>query len=91
MTRSRKHVRRSEQQWREILHRFESSGQSQREFCNAEGLTLASFARWCRRLQATQTRSAIDRRFVELSAPSVAPTWSIELELPDGSVLRVRP
>lgn len=91
MTRSRQHVRRSEQEWREIVQRFEASGQSQRQFCKSEDITLASFARWRRRLQATGTPAAIDSGFVELATPSVAPSWSIELELPGGSILRVRP
>ncbi len=91
MTRSRPHVRRSEEEWREIVQRFEASGQSQHEFCKSEGLTLASFTRWRRRLQASATPAAIDHGFVEIARACTTPTWTIELELPGGGVLRVRP
>ena len=43
-------VRRSEQQWIEILRRFESSGLGSRQFCHRDGLPLSSLQRWKRRL-----------------------------------------
>lgn len=102
MPRSRPHVRRSEKQWREILARYESGDLSQREFCSAEGIALASFLRWRRRLGSTATpsrpRTAPKRRvaapespFVELVAAPSGESWAFELELPGGCVLRVRP
>lgn len=100
MTQRRSHVRRSQSQWREILTRYEVSGQSQRDFCRAEGLALATFLRWRRRLGSVSTARPVAEQsraqpavdpFVELGMSSEGRGWSIELELPDGFVLRVRP
>ena len=80
-------VRRSEQQWAEILRRFESSGLSAREFCSRDGVPLSSLQRWQRRQRAVPRA-----KFVELvsSAPTSvsAPTWSFEVSLPNGATLR---
>jgi transposase-like protein len=32
--------------WREVVERYESSGQSVSEFCKREGLCVSSFKRW---------------------------------------------
>jgi len=99
MTSLRRHIRRSEQEWREILSRYEKSDQAQREFCEAEEIALASFLRWRRRLghvavsshASEQRRSASPQSpFVEFLATPAEQTWSIELEFPSGCVLRVR-
>ena len=80
-------VRRNEQQWAEILRRFESSGLSAREFCSRDGVPLSSLQRWQRRQRAVPRA-----KFVELvsSAPTSvsAPTWSFEVSLPNGATLR---
>lgn len=94
------HVRRTEQQWREIFARYESSSDTQSAFCKAEGIALASFMRWRDQLGLTvaKRRAAPSRStspavspFVELTPASSGKAWSIELELPGGCVLRVRP
>lgn len=81
-------VRRSEDQWTEILRRFASSGQTSREFCRREGLALSSLQRWGRRLGALPRA-----RFVELVPEAGARTgaagWSLEVTLPHGVTLRV--
>jgi len=93
-------VRRTEQQWREIFARYESTSQTQRAFCQAEDIALASFMRWRDRLglAVAKRRPAPNRSaapaalpFVELAASPSGKAWSIELELPGGCVLRVRP
>jgi hypothetical protein len=82
-------VRRNEQQWTEILGRFEASGLRSREFCRRDGVPLSSLQRWQRRL-----RSVPSGRFVELvsSAPAAttaaATSWSFEVSLPNGASLR---
>jgi hypothetical protein len=99
MTSSIRRVRRSASDWRTILSHYEQSGQSQRDFCRAQGVALASFLRWRQRLGAGDAHSTVAQReglpaqansFVEFAA-APASTWSIELELPHGLVLRVRP
>ena len=80
-------VRRSEQQWAEILRRFESSGLSAREFCSRDGVPLSSLQRWQRRQRAVPAA-----KFVELVSPAPtsvpASTWSFEVSLPNGTSLR---
>ena len=88
-------VRRSIEEWREILARFEASGISQREFCRKEGLPLGSFSRWRRRLEGGETPHGLDTgRFVELT-PNPSPLTGLsggdmELLLPGGVQLRWR-
>ena len=82
-------VRRTEKEWTEILHRFESSGEEPREFCRREGLALSSLQRWRRRLGALPRA-----RFVELipekGAGTAAASWSLEVTLPHGVSLRLQ-
>jgi hypothetical protein len=80
-------VRRTEEQWSEILRRFHSSEEGIREFCRREGLALSSFQRWQQRLGSVPAR-----RFVELVPAALArmenPRWSLEVSLPLGVTLR---
>jgi len=80
-------VRRNEQQWAEILRRFDSSGLGSREFCRRDGVPLSSLQRWQRRL-----RSVPSGKFVELVSPAstrtAATSWSLEVSFPDGASLR---
>ena len=82
-------VRRTQQQWSEILERFEASGLSSREFCRREQLVVSSLQRWRSRLSRVPAP-----QFLQL-APASNPTapstnWALELELPDGMRLRLR-
>ena len=99
MTRPQHNVRRSAKAWRAIFDRYDASGQTQRDFCKAEGVALSTFLRWRGDLRpgvaspssATKHESApANSPFVELIAPTPAQSWTIELELPGGCVLRVR-
>ena len=80
-------VRRSEQQWTEILRQFEASGLGVRQFCERDGVPLSSLQRWQRRLCAVPAA-----KFVEImsSAPTsaAATSWSLEVSLPNGASLR---
>lgn len=93
---TRPYVRRSAAQWKQIITRYEHSDQSQREFCLTEGISLATFLRWRRRLGAQAVApprrdvSSPSGDFVQLTAPSPQAGWSIELELPGGCTLRIR-
>jgi len=83
-------VRRTEEQWREVLRRFEASGLSTRAFCQREGISASSLQRW-----RSRGDRALAPRFVELAPPratsAVSSTaWALELELPDGVRLRLR-
>ena len=86
-------VRRSPEEWRAIMSRFERSGQSYREFCMAEDLAPSTFSWWRRKLGRSGPNGVtVDTAlFVELTGDRpAAPAWDAELELGGGVVLRVR-
>ena len=86
-------VRRSPDEWRAILERFERSGQSHREFCLAEDLAPSTFSWWRRKLRRSGPNGvAVDGAvFVELAADRAESlTWDAELDLGGGMVLRLR-
>lgn len=80
-------VRRGEQQWTEIVRRFESSGLAARRFCDREGVPLSSLQRWQRRLG-----SVAPAKFMEIVAPvsrsNAIALGSLEITLPNGTTLR---
>jgi hypothetical protein len=82
-------VRRGEGHWKDVLRRFEGSGQSITAFCRQEGVPLSSFQRWRRRLGGEAVP-----KFVEIlpakAAQVPASSWALELALPNGAVLRFR-
>lgn len=43
----RARVRRNIKQWRDIIHRFEQSGQTRDAFCAEQSLALSTFSRYC--------------------------------------------
>ena len=84
-------VRRTESGWRELITRWQGSGQGVVEFCRAQEIQLTSFQRWRQRL--AQASAASD--FVAVTSAPTAPepvvaTWSLELTLPNGCTLRFR-
>jgi hypothetical protein len=89
--RSRESVR---QTWAERLARFAAAGQTTAQFCAAEGVSVASFYLWKRRLTAADlpTGAAISDpqagpRLVPVRLADPAP--AVELVLPTGAVLRI--
>ena len=81
-------VQRSAAQWSELIARYRQSGMGSRQFCEEEGLTLRTFAKWYRRLRRSETSKG---QFVEVKAPNVTTSpWAVEVELPNGVRLRVR-
>lgn len=85
-------ARRSAEEWRAILSRFERSGQGHRDFCLAEGLAPSTFALWRRKLGRASPKCASGDAalFVELTEGRPAAAWDAELDLGGGVVLRVR-
>lgn len=79
--------KRTEAEWRQILGRFEASGQSGREFCRAEGIELSSFQRWRRRLEGS--RAGCD--FVTVRpGPEASGSWALEIVLPSIGTVRLQ-
>ena len=84
-------VRRTEAEWRSILSRYESSGQSETVFCRRSKLARGTFVKWKRRLSQEPSPKPA---FVEWLAPVARPqapgpgASEFELVLPGGVVLR---
>jgi hypothetical protein len=78
--------RRTEAEWTELLSRLERSGLSLREFAEQEKVSVGSLQRWRGRLAASS-----GEQFVEVS-PASAPhlDWHAEIQLPSGTILRLR-
>jgi hypothetical protein len=85
----RRRVRRGRDEWQRLIDEHSESGLTQAAFCEAHGLSLASFGNWKRRLT---TAESIEQPWFELGALSEAgsSSWDIELQLGDGVCLRLR-
>lgn len=84
----RKRSRRTPDEWRRLVKRFEAAGVSQKRFCAAEGLNETTFRLWRSRVRSERTEAA---PFVEVvPVPASESPWAIELELPSGVKLRLR-
>lgn len=89
-------VRRTREEWRALVSRFEQSGQRREDFCAEMGIAVSTLRRWCSRFRQ-RARAAVSQApvFVELPAEekqlaaSVSP-WEVELQLGAGVVLRLR-
>jgi putative transposase len=89
----RRRSRRNADQWRELLDRFNQSGQTQEQFCTEHYLGLSTFGRWRKRLRRQLPMASSDALFVELEQNTPAPSvqsWDVELQLGTGMVLRLR-
>ena len=86
------HLRRSASDWQAILNRFASSGRSPVAFCRAEGLSRSTFDAWRRKLQSKKAPKIAAREFVEMTPASAHALsgWTVEIELPDGRLARLR-
>jgi hypothetical protein len=87
------YIRRSAEQWQEIMTAYEASGLTQESFCIRESLAPSTFYTWRQRLGGAKTIKPEKPLFVELSSsqPMQESThWDIELVLGDNIVLRLR-
>jgi hypothetical protein len=80
-------VRRDESEWRELIGAWKQSGQSARSFCHARGVQVASFQRWRQRLSEAYPKQDFLPVVTE-PTDTVAPSWSLEVKLPNGVSLR---
>ena len=86
-------TRRTASEWRTILGRFAKTNLSAREFCRRESINVNSFIRWRKKLETEMApeKHNDENRFVEVASNEGVPAfWSVEFELPDGRILRVR-
>jgi hypothetical protein len=88
-------VRRSREQWAQIIEQFERSGQSQEAFCLQQRLNVGSFRSWLYRLRSGSGPGKVARSATRLLPVRVAPVGAadeetvIELAVGDA-VLRIR-
>ena len=92
---TRRWIRRSRDEWCDLLARFEHSGQTREQFCIEQGVSLSSLSRWRQLLRDAGSRgpAAGEALFVELTPDAEAsrtPGWDVELQLGAGVLLRVR-
>ncbi len=93
---TQRRIRRSREEWRALVARFEESGQTREGFCSEMGIGVSTLRRWCSRLRE-RTPPAVSEApvFVELPAEEKRPCtavqpWEVELQLDVGVVLRLR-
>lgn len=79
------------QAWAERLARFPDSGLSPAQFCAREGVSLATFYAWKRRLAAADATSEAGSGPRLLSVRLAPPAPAVELILPGGAVVRLAP
>ena len=78
-------VRRSSEDWRELVREFEASGETLKAWCAGRGFSSKTLSNWRRRF-----RSAAPA-FVAVPAESgPPPALEVELDLGGGAVLRLR-
>ena len=89
-------VVRSTAAWQEIMNRFAASGRSSAAFCRAEGISRSTFDLWRGKLRSKASPKKplkkVSKEFVEVrpvSTPAIG-GWTIEIELPDGRLARLR-
>ena len=82
---SKGRVRRSRDEWNEIIARFAKSGLNQREFCHREKIKKSSFDRWRKRLAEKVRNDFVD----VTSGCGNSSSWIVEVELADGTIVRV--
>jgi len=85
---TKRRIRRSQTEWQQLIDDQTDSGQTQAAFCAANGISVASFQNWKRRLAAEVSPEP----WLELGtlAQQSTSTWDIELQLGDGICLRLR-
>lgn len=90
--------RRSKAQWQQLIDAQQSSGLSQKAFCQQEGLSIGTFTNWKRKLNddeesfipSADTGGPSSDPWIELPAGSPGNGhWDIELDLGNGVCLRL--
>lgn len=85
-------IRRTAEQWKQIIQEQQSSGLTQKAFCGMHNISLSSFSHWNRRLSAATDDNStgwidVTKELGGLSSSSAG--WKIELDLGNGVVLRL--
>ena len=77
--------------WRERLDRFERSGLTVQAFCRREGVAVATYYQWRRKMCDGAAQTA-PRSFLPITLARSGPIGGaerVEIELPSGSIVRL--
>jgi transposase len=82
-----------EQYWRQVLARWQTSGLTVRAYCQLHRISEQSFYWWRRKIQRPDRLRAefLPVRVVAEAVPSDGEGGAVEIVLPNGRCLRVRP
>ncbi len=87
MLRSTRRRSKSEPFWRDLIDRWQSSGQAVAAFCAANRVSQATFSAWRKRLAARDRSTA---RTAPAFAPiRIVPDPTAEVVLPSGLIVRI--
>ena len=78
-------VRRSSEDWRELVREFEASGETLKAWCGGRGLSTKTLSNWRSRF-----REGGAPAFVPVAESGPPPALEVELDLGGGAVLRLR-
>ncbi|WP_439509335.1 IS66 family insertion sequence element accessory protein TnpA [Marinimicrobium koreense] len=83
--------RRSTEQWQSLVHQWQQSGQSAKQFCKEQAVGYASFCQWRKRLTQTDETAAAgtsspEPSFIDLASLGASQPggWHIVLSLGGG-------
>lgn len=90
----RKPVKRSPEQWQQIMDDYERNDENQADYCKRHALSPSTFHGWRARVTKTDAIKPTSKTtdFIELASPSQAAIqsyWDLELHLGAGVVLRI--
>jgi transposase-like protein len=70
-----------------MIAAYEQSGLTQKAFASREGVRFSTFTAWLRRHRQQGAGSA-NTAFTELRLPTVRSSWTMEIALPNGIIIR---
>ncbi len=85
-------IRHSRDDWMQLMDDYETSGLTQREFCECQQLAYSTFCYWRKRLSSDSVCAEPAEPLVELPVLQVREQtdWRLELDLGQGVVLRLK-
>lgn len=84
---SKRRVRRTQEEWQQLVDEQGRSTLSQSAFCQSKGISVASLQNWKRRLASCGTSEWLALGQVSAATPA---GWDLELDLGHGVCLRLR-
>ncbi len=92
-------TRRTADQWYELISEYQTSGLTQRDYCEQHDVPYSSFTNWFAKFKkdkpALSTQKTQSPLFVEMTTPTPVQTtpsldWDVELSFSNGMMLRIK-